>query len=387
MRFRFFLFCFLFTLCVYGQNKYGAIDKVALQLSDVDSKTTDGIAGYINSHFDKPEDKARAIFCWITHNIAYDVENMYNVNFYQSKSEIVERILKTRKGICMSYAELFNEIATKTGLKSYGVDGYTKQNDKIDVVPHAWNALQIGSEWYLIDATWGAGYVQNGKFVRHIENNYFKANPQQYIVSHAPFDPLWQMLGYTVTNQEFYDGKTGPSNRKLFNYKDSIVHHLSLPENEQLIASARRIEANGVKNGLIFEQLKHIRQQIDYLHNTTVATQFNEAVNHYNNGIALLNQFINYRNKQFNPKKEEADIRLMVDTVAVELALAKKQIAAIEKPDAHTATSIVQLTQSIEQATTGLNEQKAFVDKYFKTGKLFRKTLFYKYTWMGMPVR
>lgn len=387
MRFRFFLFCFLFTLCLYGQNKYGAIDKVALQLSDADSKTTDGIASYINSHFDKPEDKARAIFYWITHNIAYDVENMYNVNFYQSKSEIVERILKTRKGICMSYAELFNEIAGKTGLKSYTVDGYTKQNDKVDVVPHAWNALQIGSEWYLIDATWGAGYIQNGKFVRHIENNYFKANPQQYIVSHAPFDPLWQMLGYTVTNQEFYDGKTGSSNRKLFNYKDSIVHHLSLPENEQLIASARRIEANGVKNGLIFEQLKHIRQEIEYLHNTAVATQFNEAVKHYNNGITLLNQFINYRNKQFNPKKEEADIRLMVDTAAVEIAMAKKQIAAIEKPDAQTATSIIQLTQSIDQATTGLNEQKAFVDKYFKTGKLFRKTLFYKYTWMGMPVR
>ena len=201
-----------------------------------------------------------------------------------------------------------------------------------------------------------------------------------------PFDPLWQMLGYTVTNQEFYDGKTGPSNRKLFSYKDSIAHHLSLPESDQLTASARRIEANGVKNGLIFEQLQHIHQQIDYLHNTAVVTQFNEAVKHYNNGISLLNQFIEYRNKQFSPKKEEADIRRMVDTVAVELAMARKQIAAIEKPDAQTATSISQLSQSIDQATAGMNEQKAFVDKYFKTGKLFRKTLFYKYTWMGIPV-
>ncbi|MBP1640775.1 MAG: hypothetical protein H6Q17_2358 [Bacteroidetes bacterium] len=384
MRIPILVFCLIFALYVHSQNNYVTIDKIALQLPDAESKTTDGIAGYINSHFEKPEDKTRAIFCWITHTIAYDVENMYNVDFYQNKNDIVKRVLGTRKGICMSYTELFNEIAEKTGLKSYAVHGYTKQNNKVDVVPHAWNAVRIGTEWHLIDATWGAGYIQNGKFVRHIENKYFNANPQQYILSHMPFDPLWQMLGYTVTNQEFYDGKTDPSNRKLFSYKDSIAHHLSLPESDQLIASARRIKTNGVKNGLIFEQLQHIRQQIDYLHNTAVVTQFNEAVKHYNNGISLLNQFIEYRNKQFTPKKEEADIRRMVDTVAVELAMARKQIAAIEKPDAQTATSISQISQSIDQATAGMNEQKAFVDKYFKTGKLFRKTLFYKYTWMGI---
>ncbi len=386
MRIHIFLLCLILSMYIHGQNNYAAIDKIALQMPDAESKTTDGIAGYINNHFEKPEDKARAIFCWITHTIAYDVENMYNVNFYQNKNDIVKRVLKSRKGICMSYTELFNEIAGKTGLKSYAVHGYTRQNNKVDVVPHAWNAVQIGTEWHLIDATWGAGYIQNGKFVRHIENNYFNANPQQYILSHMPFDPLWQMLGYTVTNQEFYDGKTGSSKRKLFSYKDSIAHHLSLPESDQLTASARRIEANGVKNGLIFEQLQHIRQQIDYLHNTAVVTQFNEAVKHYNNGISLLNQFIEYRNKQFSPQKVETDIRRMVDTVAVELAMARKQIAAIEKPDAQTATSIAQLSQSIDQATAGMNEQKAFVDKYFKTGKLFRKTLFYKYTWMGIPV-
>jgi Transglutaminase-like superfamily len=379
MRLHILLLCLILSLYIHGQNNYVTIDKIALQLPDVESKTTDGIADYINNHFEKQEDKARAIFCWITHTIAYDVENMYNVNFYQNKNDIVKRVLQTRKGICMSYTELFNEIAERTGLKSYAVHGYTKQNNKVDVVPHAWNAVQIGTEWHLIDATWGAGYIQNGKFVRHIENNYFNANPQQYILSHTPFDPLWQMLGYTITNQEFYDGKTGPSNRKLFSYKDSIAHHLSLPESDQLAASARRIEANGVKNGLIFEQLQHIRQQIDYLHNTAVVTQFNEAVKHYNNGITLLNQFIDYSNKQFNPTKEETDIRRMVDTVAVELAMARKQIAAIEKPDAQTATSIGQLSQSIDRTTAGMNEQKAFVDKYFKTGKLFRKTLFYKY--------
>jgi Uncharacterized protein involved in cytokinesis, contains TGc (transglutaminase/protease-like) domain len=382
------LFLFLLGITIHSQaqTNYSSVDQVALQLPETESKTTNGIAAYINSHFNTPDDKARAIFCWITHNIAYDVENMYKVNLYQNTNEIVERILKTRKGICMSYTELFNEIAAKTGLKSFAVQGYTRQNNKVDILPHAWNAVQIGREWHLIDATWGAGYVQNGKFVRHIENGNFKASPQQFINTHIPFDPLWQLLDYTVTNQDFYDGQTGPSHKKAFHYTDSLSEYQNLPESKQLSDAARRVEANGVKNAMIYEHLQHIHQQLEYLHNYKMTDLFNEAVTHYNNGITLLNQFINYRNNQFNPKKAEAEIRQMVDTVNVELSASRSRLAAIQKPDAQTATSISQLNNSLNQASEGVKEQKAFVDKYFKTSKLFRKTLFYKYTMIGVPL-
>jgi hypothetical protein len=46
---------------------------------------------------------------------------------------------------------------------------------------------------------------------------------------------------------------------------------------------------------------------------------------------------------------------------------------------------MMQLNKSLDEATFNLNEQKVFLDKYFSTGKLFRKSLFYKYTWMGIP--
>lgn len=375
-----------YSLSAQAQNDYSSVDKVALQLAETDSHKTDDIARYINAHFNTPDDKARAIFCWITNNIAYDVENMCKVNLYQNTNDIVERTLNTRKGICMSYTELFNAIATKAGLKSFAVQGYTKQNNKVDILPHAWNAVQIGSEWYLIDATWGAGYVQNGKFVRHIENGNFKVNPRQFINTHIPFDPLWQMLDYTVINQDFYDGTTGPSNKKTFNDKDSLSEYQTLPESKQLSDAARRVEANGVKNAMIYEHLQHLHQQLEYLHNYKMTDLFNQAVAHYNNGIALLNQFINYRNNQFNPKKEEKEIRQMVDTVSIELSASQGRLAEIQKPDAQTAASVSQLNKSLEQANEGVKEQKAFVDKYFKTGKLFRKTLFYKYTVIGVPL-
>jgi hypothetical protein len=44
------------------------------------------------------------------------------------------------------------------------------------------------------------------------------------------------------------------------------------------------------------------------------------------------------------------------------------------------------LISNYKKSATNLNEQKVFLDKYFSSGKLFRKSPFYKYTWMGIPI-
>jgi len=84
-------------------------DKIALQIPDSVTNTTSGIAGFINSNFSNQKDKSRAIFIWIAKNVRYDIENMFAINFYQNPKEIVEKVLSTKKGICMHYAELFND--------------------------------------------------------------------------------------------------------------------------------------------------------------------------------------------------------------------------------------------------------------------------------------
>jgi hypothetical protein len=76
----------------------------------------------------------------------------------------------------------------------------------------------------------------------------------------------------------------------------------------------------------------------------------------------------------------------MVHNAERSLLNARLILKEINDPDSNTAASILQLSRSIDEAMMNLNEQKLFVDKYFKTGKMFRKTLFYKYTWMGIPL-
>src|SRR4051812_30397830 len=105
-------------------NVYAAIDKKALQMPDSLTKTTSGMASYINSTFTTDKDKTRAIFVWIASNIQYDIDNMFAINFYEKKEEKISKPLKSRKGICENYAALFNDVCSKSGINSYVVEGY-----------------------------------------------------------------------------------------------------------------------------------------------------------------------------------------------------------------------------------------------------------------------
>jgi len=375
------------SLKAQKNNEYSVIDKAMVQIPDSLTKTTQGIADYVKLNFSKPTDQSRAIFIWIAKNIQYDIDNMFAINFYQKTNEIIDKVLKTRKGICMSYAELFNDIANKVGVKTYVISGYTKQNGFVDYIPHAWCASMIDSVWFLFDPTWGSGYIQNGKFVKQINNYYYKAKPEQIVKSHMPFDPLWQFMNYPITNQEFYEGKTQVNNKKnFFNFVDTLQLFEKQSEIEQLISSSNRIEKNGVKNSLVFDRLQHNKREIEYYNNKMIVDNYNSAVNSFNNGINLLNIFIDYRNKKFTPKRPDAEIKQMVDTVDYLFNQARLQLNTLKNPDSNLATSITQLNKSLNDATINLNDQKAFVDRYLKAGKLTRKTLFTKYTWFGIPL-
>lgn len=381
--------------------EYAAVDKKALQLPDSLTSNTKKIASYINVNFILEKDKVRAIFIWVASNIQYDFENMYAINFYEPLEEKISKPLKTRKGICENYAVLFNDICSKSGIKSYVIEGYTKQNGFTNYIPHAWCAARIDTTWFMFDPTWGSGYVNNGKFYKKINNEYFKVNPSKLIKSHMPFDYLWQFLYYPLTSQEFYDGKIQPNKTKpFFNFPDSIVAYECLNKIDQLKASARRIEKNGLKNDMIFDRWNHIRLEIEYENNllankkadaenvrqTKIIDLYNSAVIDYNVCINGFNKFIEYRNKQFTPIKPDAEIQSMLDEPDNKLKAARKKLNEIVNPDANITNLISQLTISMNDVDKQIKEQQEWLKLYFSKGKMMRKSMFSKYTWFGMPI-
>lgn len=370
-------------------NPYAAIDKKALQIPDSSTRTTDGIARFITSNFETHTEKVRAIFVWIASNIDYDIDNMFAINFYEKPEQKIAKPLTTHKGICENYAALFNDVCSKCAIKSFVVEGYTKQNGFADYIPHAWCAAQLDSSWFLFDPTWGSGYISNNKFIKKVNNYYFKVQPYTLLKSHMPFDYLWQFVNYPITNQEFYEGKTQPNKTKaFFNYADSIKAYESLILTQQLKAASERIERNGVKNSLIFDRLQHLKLEIENDKQLQMVTFYNTAVAYYNDGINTFNNYIQYRNKQFTPVKTDAEIQSMIDSADIKMKDAKTKLNEIKEPDTNISLLMVQLTKSINDAASHVSEQQDWLKTYFSKGKSGRKSMFNerKITWFGIPL-
>ena len=368
-------------------KEYSAVDKKALQLPDSLSKSTEQISDYINSSFTNDLDKTRAIFIWIASNIQFDIDNMFALNFYGTKEDKIAKALNSRRGICENYAELFTDLCIRSGVRSYVIEGYTKQNGFVDYVPHAWSASLIDSTWFLFDPTWGSGYVKDRRFFKHINNVYYKTDPSVLIRSHMPFDHLWQFLNYPISNQEFADGRTAQNETKpYFNFIDSIHGFEDQDRTGQLLASAYRIEKNGVNNSLIYNELKYIKMEIENDRQARIFDLYNGAVASYNAAIFDLNEFINFRNKQFTPSVNDAEIQQMIDVADDGFDKATSQLARISEPDVVTRSMIDQLTKAIDGASAQVKGQKEWLTLYFSKGRTGRRSMFYKYTWFGIPI-
>lgn len=377
-------------------NPYENIDKKISEIPDSSNHTITSIADYINLNFTTNKDKARAIFIWAATNIQYDIENMFAINFYETQENKTKKTLVTKKGICENYAALFNAISSQCGLRSYIIGGYTKQNGFRDYIPHAWCAAFIDTAWFMFDPTWGSGYVTNGKFIKKVNNNYFMVKPEVLIKSHMPFDYLWQFLNYPVTSQEFYEGNVAQNKSKsFFNFIDSINVYEHQDHITQLTAEADRIQENGVKNAMIFNQLQNIKVEIENEKITANSNKqnkdirfYNTAAANYNTAVNNLNAFIDYRNRQFKPEKPDAEIQGMIDITNQQLDSAKTNMRQIQHPEADAELLINQLAKAIVDLETHVKEQQDWLTIYFSKSKSKRKTMFYekKITWYGLPV-
>lgn len=373
-------------------HHYVQIDALALALPDSLSGTVAGIAGFVNAHFTTPTEKTRAIFIWIADKIDYDVVNMFALNFYADPAENIARPLRTRKGICVNYASLFTALCNQVGIQSVVVEGYTRERGFVGYIPHAWSAAFIDGSWYLFDPTWGSGYVENNVFVRKINEAYFKATPETFITTHMPFDPLWEFLYYPVTTEDFFNGKTAPDrSRPYFNYPDSIKAYDAEDTVTREAAAANRIERNGVRNSATADMIRHLRvdvenyqRQAESDRQNRVIDSFNLASRTFNQSITLFNAFIDYRNDQFKPAKPDSAIQQMLDSAERQLFAAKAQVSALVPTpgDSRIRQPLQQLTAAIVQAEPHFRETQEWLTKYFSKGKLGRKSMFYKFSWL-----
>jgi hypothetical protein len=186
---------------------YEEIDRHALSAPASSEVSVQSLAAYLIEPAKNDREKARAIFRWITDNIDYNVEVFFKGGTGPTNSEDV---LKSRKSVCYGYSDIFLSLAREAGMQAVRISGYGKGygyqpgENFMGPANHAWNGVMINGSWYLIDSTWGAGYVgRDRKYVRRFDDHFFMTPPSQFIYDHFPDDTRWQLLDRPVSKPEY----------------------------------------------------------------------------------------------------------------------------------------------------------------------------------------
>ncbi|KAJ5718384.1 hypothetical protein N7488_004030 [Penicillium malachiteum] len=182
------------------------------------------LANELTAPFPSLTDKARAIFTWLHHNIAYDTVAFYNDAV---KPSTPQSTLATGLAVCEGYAGLFATLANKVGMEAVVVGGHGKGYGYTPLAPgssappfkagHAWNAVKIdGGRWKLIDPCWGAGCV-NGKGMPYEA----RFNPSMFSMSNDEFG----LKHFPQNKEHFYRDDGRPS----IPWEDYILTNPDMP--------------------------------------------------------------------------------------------------------------------------------------------------------------
>lgn len=185
---------------------YEQIDKHAIRAPKHLEHSSQTLAAYLIEPAKNDREKARAIYRWITHNIAYDDEGFFRG---QTGDLSPDGVLRNRRAVCEGYAGLFKRLGQLAGLEVEIISGYSKGYsyavDGNDSINHAWNAVKIDEQWQLIDTTWGAGYLDEKKkrFIRLFQDHYFLTPPEQFIYDHFPKQTRWQLQQPPISKSDY----------------------------------------------------------------------------------------------------------------------------------------------------------------------------------------
>jgi Transglutaminase-like superfamily len=225
----------LLTTGVFSQSQFISANKNEVVLNSADPAT---LACQLIAGCATEKEKVKAIFHWITDNIAYfrpDMKTIRKKNKIVSlpaeepddsmplpslTDRVANKVLKDRKAVCEGYARLFKSLCDYACIPSAIITGYARTDMNRSETKfrsnHSWNAVYFDSTWHLLDATWASGYVAmpSGEFVRYYDSYYFLTPPEQFIRHHYPDDLHWTLLADPPALSEF---RTTPFRQRSFN--------------------------------------------------------------------------------------------------------------------------------------------------------------------------
>ncbi len=299
---------------------------------------------------DFKSDTIESVFLWVTDNIRYDVKKLNKLkekpdpkgqkqpgkSREERRLELISHALKYKKGVCEEYAAVFDALVKELGYEAFIVNGYTKKkNGNVNrSIGHAWNAVKVNGTWKLYDATWGAGYVVEGKrFEKAYKPEWYAVDPAEMIKRHMPFDPIWQ-LREPISYQVFDTNREIPTDTIKFNPENLIAAYLRQDAKSQMESQLKRSQEMGDGISLLKRWRKNITKNINRYGINSKVDDLNAANDRFAKGVKLFNVFITAQKKQFKGKKYSLSVtKTNLEAAKVEVQSALEVYHSVEVED------------------------------------------------------
>ncbi|MFK7932046.1 MAG: transglutaminase domain-containing protein [Saprospiraceae bacterium] len=321
---------------------------------------------YVFNIIAEADEPVRAIFEWIAKNVTYDVASLADLPDYSHPSELLDSVWEKREGVCMHYAELMNAFCKKAGYESMVVNGYTIHEQRADDrYGHSWNAVKVNGKWRLYDVTWAAGYRNGQRFIKKYDPKWYNVQPAEFVYSHVPFDPLWQLVEQPLTAKEIQVKQSAKTMDKM-PYAQIIQQERTLDAIEKDQRQLARIQTYSDNNPLVAKELARIQSNIEI-------QIFKRGVDNYNTSIDIFNDFIAQYNRGLGETNwSDEEFQQVIQNVNDELASAEQNFTQL-KPDnpiyEESLANNLQLLSNYKQRVKTLN---GFAQRYLKTWRIFR---------------
>lgn len=139
--------------------------------------------------------KVKYIYEWLIKNTEYDVNVQDNQNICS--------VFLYGKSVCNGYAKAFQYLLQKSGIQSFLITGYTK-NER-----HAWTMVKVNGSYYYVDPTWGdASYTyrveQDCDIVfPEVNYEYFLVTSDEILRTHR-FEEVIDLPVCVTTSDNYY---------------------------------------------------------------------------------------------------------------------------------------------------------------------------------------
>jgi hypothetical protein len=162
----------------------------------------ESVGAYIAEHFPDRKQRVKAIHDFIALRLDYDEAGLaaYQSGAPRPPQDAVS-VFASRKAVCEGYARLMVAIGKAASVEVKYVTGWIRDaqrrlaasddtaREALHGYLHAWNAVLIDDEWFLVDVTWddpiGASAVRS---------TYLFTPPELFALDHLPEDPAWQLV-------------------------------------------------------------------------------------------------------------------------------------------------------------------------------------------------